>query len=216
MTSMTEKYVSNNFRDAADKMQGVIGNYKGEWVYLSNWRRENAIADVLYLDPAKMPNKTIVDFAKVDANDFSFGPYRLGFCVSNGELFYASRDPVRKNKFGLREDNISWHLIASPNKIDGPPRPAPFNPAWREGSLHKMLTNDYKGLKHAICELQPLKVLFAPITRDFALVRVGLRLAGLYYKTEQVGEVDLSTGLVHLYPSFDHLQERVTRNVLET
>jgi hypothetical protein len=216
MPTMTEKYVSNNFRDAAEKMQGVIGNYNGEWVYLSNWQRDRGIAEISFLDFNKLHHKDIVDFSKVDAKDFSFGPYPLGFCVVKGDLYYASRNPVRKNKFGLRDDNIAWHLVASPNKIDGPIRPEPFHGAWREGSLHSMLSNKYNGLKYAVRELQPLKTLFAPISRDFALVRIGLRLSGLFYKTEQVGEVDLTTGSVHLYPSFDHLQERVARNVLET
>jgi len=216
MPSMTEKYVSNNFRDAAEKMAGVIGNYKGDWVYLANWQRERGIAEVSPVDPDKVLNKTLVDFTKVDAKDFSFGPYSLGFCEVNGDLFYASRAPVRKNKFGLRDDNITWELVASPKKIDGPMRAEPFGVAWRQGTLHKMLINDYKGLKYAVRELQPIKALFAPISRDFALVRIGMRLCGLFYKTEQVGEVDLTTGAVNLYPSFDHLQERVVRDVLET
>jgi len=216
MPSMTEKYVSNNFRDAAEKMAGVIGNYKGEWVYLANWQRERGIAEVSPVDPDKVLDKSLVDFTKVDAKDFSFGPYSLGFCEVNGDLFYASRTPVRKNKFGLRDDNIAWELVASPKKIDGPMRAEPFGAAWRQGTLHKMLINDYKGLKYAVRELQPIKALFAPISRDFALVRIGMRLCGLFYKTEQVGEVDLTTGAVNLYPSFDHLQERVVRDVLET
>ena len=216
MPSMTEKYVSNNFRDAAEKMQGVIGSYKGNWVYLSNWQRDRGIAEVTPIDPDRVHNKDLVDFAKVDAKDFSFGPYSLGFCVANGDLYYASRTPLRKNKFGLRDDNITWELVASPKKIEGPMRNEPFAASWRQGTLHKMLTNDYNGLKYAVRELQPVKTLFSPISRDFALVRIGLRLCGLFYKTEQVGEVDLTTGAVTLYPSFDHLQERVARNVLET
>ena len=179
MVSMLERYVSNNYRDAAEKMAGVIGNYKGEWVYLSNWIRETPSAEVAFIHPDKLHDRQRIDFSKVKAADFSFGPYSLGFCEVNNELYYASRDPVRKNKFGLREDNISWALVATSIDIDGVLRRSPFSPAWREGSLHKMLSGKYDGLKKAIAKFKALSVLYAPINRDFALVRVGLRLAPL-------------------------------------
>lgn len=216
MVSMTEKYVSNNFRDAAEKMANVIGLYKGDWVYVSNWHPGSGVAHVtpIYADAAH--HKTAVDFSTVKAEEFSFGPYPLGFCEANDELYYVSRDPVRKNKFGLREDNMSWTLIASKDDIEHKLRPSPFSAAWRQNTLYNMLRGEYDGFKVAASKFKSIKVLFAPINRDFALVRVGLQLCGLFYKTEQVGEVDLKTGQVHLYPSFDHLQERVNRNVLET
>lgn len=215
MVSMTEKYVSNNFQDAAEKMNGVIGLYKGEWVYLSNWRRGTGLAEIAYIDPAKQGIRDAIDFAAVKAEDFSFGPYLLGFCESSGELYYVARDPVRKNKFGLRDDNMGWTPIM---EEEGDPRGRPnnFNAAWRDGTFFKMLTGDYDGLAKAVKKFKSAKVRFAPINRDFALVRVGLNLCSLFYKLEQVGEVDLTNAQVNLYPSFDHLQERVNRTVLET
>lgn len=218
MVSMTEKYVSNNFRDAAEKMQGCIGLYKGDWVYINNWHPGGSpLAFATPINSERMHNRELVDFSKVKAEDFSFGPYPLGFCEASDDLYYVSRAPLRKNKFGLREDNMSWTLVASAqeNNLEGL-RGAPFSASWRQNTLYNMLTGKYDGFRSATLKFKSLKVVFAPINRDFALVRVGLQLCGLFYKTEQVGEVDLKTGQIHLYPSFDHLQERVTRNVLET
>lgn len=214
MPSVTEKYVSNNFGDAHEKMSHAIAYFKGEWVYLSNWRRNSGVADVTPIDPEKL-SPFLVDFSKEFAENFCFGPYPLGFCVVDDVLYYASRSPVRKNKFGLREDNIMWAAIID-DEVPKHRVASPFATAWRSGALYRMLNGEYPGFKKALKSLQSAKIMFEPISRDFALVRGGLHFCGLFYKTTRVGEVDLKTGKLELYPSFDHLQERVTREIMES
>lgn len=213
MASVLDKYVSGNFRDAAEKMVSCVALYKGDWVYILQWlggRGNEGTAEIVYLDPNKGGERQVVNFAKAPEDDLQMGPYPLGFVVQRGNLYYTTRAPVRKNRFGLRDDNMMWHLVANgPVAFDGGRIRIPtMTDAWNTGELFPLLKGEYSPKKH-LEEIKAGKLSFAPLSRDFAAVRVTKNTCSLYYKTEVAGELDLETKKISLYPSFDHLKERV-------
>lgn len=213
MVSVIEKYVSGNAKDAQEKINNCLALYKGEWVYIRQYvggRAGEVLADVQYIDPKYGGRRDHVNLAKTKEEDFSLGPYPLGFIRHRNALYYTARAPVRKNRFGLRDDNMSWTLVSAEPTVqpDGRLRGPGLTEAWQGGSLFPLLIGDFNP-EQRIKEIAAGETYFAPIARDFAIVRVSRSLCSLYYKTEVAGEFDLTTKKLSLYPSFEHLKERV-------
>lgn len=190
-----------------EKMCNMIACYKGEWVYI-NTINPNGQADYYPLSKGYIGGgaQEYMDFARTDVNDLKFAEYPLGFGRLNGVLYYVSRVPVRKNKFGLRSDNISF------TSLDGVKIDRDHN--LFDQSLHDHVLEDIlKGVHPTFMDAREriIRGNFKDVSfdRDFALVRATRYVANLFYKTDPCGEISLRDDSGELYPSFDHLYERL-------
>jgi hypothetical protein len=189
-----------------EKMSHMLACYKGEWIFIGSVSVSgNAEYWPLSRGYIGGGGGDIFNLANTDVNDIKFAEYPLGFGRHDGTLYYVSRVPVRKNRFGLRGDNISFTPI---DGVRGDRDVALFDQA-----LHNhVLENILKGVHLSFGEARAIVragAKDASFDRDFALVRATRYVANLFYKTDVCGEVSLRDEFGELYPSFDHLQERL-------
>jgi hypothetical protein len=148
-----------------------------------------------------------VNLSQVDEKDLLFAYYPLGFVQAYNSLYYASRVPIRKNKFGLRQDNLEFaEVFKAPGDIVTP------NRIWENalvgGTLHELLVGPKGKFTDAVDSLNAGKD-FAIFHRDFAVKRATRWVAQIYYKTSPAGEIDIRNLVGELYPSYVHLKERL-------
>jgi hypothetical protein len=189
-----------------EKMSHMLACYKGDWIYIGSISPSgNAEYWPLSRGYIGGGGGDVFNIANTDVNDIKFAEYPLGFGRHNGSLYYVARVPVRKNRFGLRGDNISFTPI-------GGVREQRDNTMFDQALHGHVLENILKGVHPSFQDARAsikAGAKDASFDRDFALVRATRYVANLYYKTDVCGEISLRDTYGELYPSFDHLQERL-------
>lgn len=211
MASVYERFATA--ADLTNKLQGVVAKYKDEWIWTSHISATGRMEYYVIADQTG-PDFEVknIDLTRVDEDDLNYKDFQLGYCVSDGTLFYVSRYPLRKYKFGLRDDNTEFTPIPGnpdvPRDIRGKGN-REFARTIQNGSLRQTLRGQYMPFKSAVQELKEGKLNAIPFDREFAVVRATMRMASIYYKTDPIGEFDLKTGEIELYPSYNHMFERL-------
>lgn len=197
-------------RDAQEKYSACIVSYKKEWYYIAEIdQRWSAIAYKLAdgMIGNGMPVK--VPLTKTTMDELNYNEFPLGFATHGKSCYYISRAPIRKNKHGLREDNMVIYDVATGQVV-----PRMYMEFIRHKILLQPLENEYPTFLEACKTAAENGVgLTYPFHRDFAIRRTSLRSCLLLYRLKIVGEVDFATGLVELYPSYHYMYERLAQRL---
>jgi len=206
MATISSK-LSDSIRDAVDKLSNILVCYKGEWVYMSGINNDWSVSLTPIKNGIYNNSAFVVNLSQVDEKDLLFAYYPLGFVKTSKSLYYASRIPLRKNKFGLRQENLEFAEVFKGLGDNFTP-----NRVWENilvsGNLHDLLAGPSGKFADAVDSLNAGKD-FAIFHRDFAIKRATRWVAQIYYKTSPAGEVDIRNLAGELYPSYVHLKERL-------
>lgn len=212
--SAAEKFLSLNTRDAHDKLRQCIVWSEGEWIYISGYGANSFSFDyqsVAYDEDGSPKFQRVGDLSKISEKDFSVGPYTLGMAnygnkqIGQG-VYFLSRRPVRRNKFGLREDNCEITHVAG-QAIDTRMSKA-FGRLLHTNAMADMLKGVYPSFEECIDKIRGGSLLCSAFNRSFAVNRTGLRTMNLIYRTNIIGEVSITKGAIELYPGYGHMKER--------
>lgn len=208
--SVASHLFSNNIRDAHEKLRGCIVSYQGKWwwlqEYLDDWTVLLTSTDIDQ-DTGNSREVTSVDLSRTSPNAFLVGPFSLGMANFKGAgVYFVARRPLRRNKFGLREENCDIVHVAGESHSERVTRS--FSALYSSNALDTMLKGIYPSFKNCLTAIQTNQTWAVAFNRAFALERVGLKLIVLKYRTTSIGEVDLNTGAIDLYPSHGHMVDR--------
>jgi len=208
MASVIDHFFQGNPNDCREKLSSCVVKYKGSWGYLGRY----LTATQAHFTALGGPNvQDTIDLAKTPVEDFEVGPYNLGMVNVPNAVLFTSRDPQRKNRLGLREDNLAYRLVWT-NDHDTTDRL--LNNLWtkllfdKEAPLYQTMNRvypKYSAVVHNILKGEITGQAFSP---HFAAVRVTAKTAHLFYKADIIGEIDLTNSEITLYPSFAHLKQR--------
>jgi hypothetical protein len=206
MVTVNERYGAGGVL-IREKMCNMVACYKGDWIYLNSI---SPSGNVEYWPLSRGyiggVGGDIINLGNTDVNDIKFTEYPLGFGRLDGIVYYVSRVPVRKNRFGLRADNISFTRLDGV-RIDRDTNL--FDRSLSDNVLENILKGVHPSFQAARDSIIRGDSLDRSFDRDFALVRATRYVANLYYKTDACGEISLRDQTGELYPSFDHLYERL-------
>ena len=212
MISAFEKYAASDPRVAQEKISNCYAILRNRWVYLSAYHGGRGVFEVIDVDEQGSEERSLEDLSAINYADLKFGPYPLGYIhfKKSREIVYVSREPVRKNKFGLRSDNISFTKFGQIEPIKnnrGEDGVNYWNRLWG-GEILQLFRNKRDPLEVAFKALQDEGQ--AVFSADFAGKQVTRRVASIYHRLSVTGEMDLKDGVVSLYPSYGHLLEKAT------
>lgn len=206
---VSEKLFSNNSRDAHEKLRSCIVWYKTSWYFLSGYISDwEVTAESLKRTKEGYPESAItINLLTTPEEDFKVGPFNLGMSNLNDKsVYFLSRRPLRRNKFALREENSDVIHVAG-EEID-----ARISRQWTalvlSNSFYNTLTGVYPSYLDVIDALNNNKTTALAFNRAFAIERVALKIGALKYRTTTIGEVNLFTNKIELYPAFSHMKER--------
>lgn len=209
MPSVIDHFFQGNPNDCREKLANCVAKFRGQWGYLGRYLAATQAA----FNPLGCPRdaQEIVDLSKVTVDEFEVGPYNLGMVNFPDIVLFTSRDPQRKNRLGLREDNLASRIVWS-DSHDASDRL--INNMWTkllfdaEAPLYQTLRRNYPKYSAVLNSIYKGDTTAQAFSPHFAAVRVTSKAAHLFYKADVVGEIDLLNGEITLYPSFAHLQQR--------
>jgi hypothetical protein len=203
LVSVIEHFFQGNPDDCREKLSGCLVRYKGKWGYLGRYQARTQAS--FYLLGDKTIN-SYVELSTTPVEDFEVGPYNLGMInMPNGNIIFSSRDPVRKNKLGLREDNFNIRFVYGKETAFSF-GDLIFNP---NTPLLATLERQYPRYTAVLSGIYNREFPAKAFSPHFAAVRATVNAAHIFYKANVVGEADLKDGKITLYPSFAHLQQRL-------
>lgn len=203
--SFLDFHFAGNPQDCQDKFRNCFVSYKGVWGYAQEYDRD-LVVRIVPIGPGVHP-PMYAPLKNTSHKDIQVGAYPLGMAKARENVYYLSRAPLRKNKLGLSKDNLQVSVVYEAPYVDQ----AAWTYLWGDNgtAFKNMFEGNYTPYRQACDLLLSGAVQAEPFSADFALVRVSRFLANIKYKTETVGETELKTGDSFLYPSSQHLQQRL-------
>jgi hypothetical protein len=208
MVSVIDHYFLGNHRDCQDKLRDCVAKYKDKWVFLSSYVEEG----IIFARYISENEQFFIDLRRTPAEELSIGPYSLGMANAGpNKVYYLSRTPVRKNRLGLRQDNMSIEPVSHIPDIELRGRNELWAEVWRgpEFPIKNVLDRQYPKYLQICGEMAKFQRTAGAFDPHFCIVAATARVGQLKYKTNVVGEVALSTGEISLYPSSSHLVQRL-------
>lgn len=208
MQSVVDFYFGGNADDCHNKLVNCFGKYEDKWVYFMGYP-DLLVSEYIELGTKDRDFKRM-NFRKVKFNEISFGPYPLGMCeLLGGGVVFLSRKPVRKNQIGLRQDNLGGEWIYMPENSTVS---SFWRAVWDDNATPLLNTflGKYATFKEAAQTILDGKAA-KPFDSEFCLVRATRYVATLKYHASTIGEADLKSGVISLYPSSFHMKERLAK-----
>jgi len=206
MTTVAEKFAENP-RDAVEKLSNIILRYKNNWVQMATLT-EDLSASVFGLKGGtirSLPDQ--ISLRSIDTKDFDVSTYPLGYMSTEQGLYYLSRIPLRRNRFGLRSENTQVDMVWADVEL-GSLRSIIYDHGVAYGSLCETLEGNYSSFEECMSSVGNGSREASAFSHDFAVKRATRYVSLLMYKTDVAGELSVRDGCGELYPSFVHLAER--------
>jgi len=173
-------------QDYSARIHGGVAFYKGVPVLIH-------VRDNNTLDLVGFPTEEIVAHILPDDEDLDLSAPTLGYANYKKYAVYWYRRPDRKYKQTLTnsscqgfypgQEDAGWHTMNEEQ--------------FYSNSLKNMLMDTgYPTLSEALLQLNGKKVTSIAISRDIALYKDSYDITRVYYKTNEVGHILPSTGVV--------------------
>lgn len=182
------------YADLSAMFKDTVVKYNNTPVYILHIN-PGLRADILNLGNGEESVKSLLD------NEWCFKPINTGYVNIQGYSFYISRIPSRQWKQGLHRENVKI-------KYNFPYGDVRMNIGYERvrtlicKPLHNMARKIYPSLQQAVEMFEDGNTEIA-FDRQFCVSRTGV----LYYKTEEVGGVDLDTLEVKFDKRYEFLRK---------